>query len=106
MLKEIADALKPQEERVEFAGRTLTVRELGCAADLTAAGDSSERGLLISIHCIFEASGQRVFTEDDLPELRGASRSKFDPLLQAVLRVNGFKTAEPEKNSEAAPGSG
>lgn len=48
-------------------------------------------------------TGQQVFSDDDLPELRRQPGRILDKVSEAVLRLSGF--GKSEKNSETTPTS-
>jgi hypothetical protein len=99
MRSEIAEAIKPREEEILFAGHKLIVRELPSAADLSVEEDAGYR-LLVA--CTFEADGVTpAMTAEDIPALRAGSRKKLAPLVEAVHRVNGFDGAGDVKKSDA-----
>lgn len=102
LLKHIA----PREEKVVIDGDTLTVREMGTAADAQAFRDKADMDLKFIVRCVFDAEGKPVFTDEDIPFLRSASRLKMLPIIEAVNRVMGFDVAEEVKNSDAAPSAG
>ena len=104
MLAELAAALQAREERIEFAGTLLLVRELETAADVAAFQQSDDLQLKLVVRCVFDMQGAAVFTDEDIPALRAAGRLKLAPLMAAVTRVNGFDTEAEAKNSGAAPG--
>lgn len=103
MIEELIAALKAREEVVELGGHKLTVRELETAADVAAFQDNNDLQLKLVVRCVFDAEGRPVFTDEDIPALRGTSKTRFAPLLAAVNRVNGFDVEDGAKNSAAAP---
>lgn len=103
MLKDIADYLAPREEKVQFGGVTLRIRELTAAdnVELTRGGDDLSYRLLIC--CVFLEDGTPAFTMEDVEELKKASTAKLVPLVTAMNKVNGFDIEHEAKNSDAAP---
>lgn len=99
-------ALAPQKEAVTFAGRAFFAHELDCAADVPSEGGAVEMSLRLIVLCVRDAEGRPAFTDDDLAALRKASRRRIKPLIDAVMRVNGFNIEAEVKNSDAGPGSG
>ena len=101
MLKEISEYLKPRQEEFSFCGLKLICRELHCAAEPLIKAKTQEEfdaalkdtDLLVAIGSVFHAEGDKaglpLFTLEDLPELKAASRARFQPILEVVRRVNG-----------------
>ena len=106
MRDDILSALEARQESVEFAGKQVTVRELDCVADLPSADNGLEFSLRLIVACVVDAQGAPVFTDEDLPRLRKSARKRIKPLIDAVMRVNGFSLESETKNSGAAPASG
>lgn len=104
MYRDLAEFLRPREERLSFAGRTLVVRELESAADVASMADNVDLAYKLMVRCVFDEAGAPVFTEADVPALRSGAKAKLLPLMEAVNRVNGFDTEGDSKNSAAAPG--
>ena len=108
MHADLAAALAPQEETVEFAGRKLRVHELDLAADMPA---TEGRKLLdfaveLLVLCVKDADGAPAFTSEDVPVLKRAGRRSARPLIDAAFRVNGLDVKAEVKNSAADQGSG
>src|SRR5690242_15169857 len=99
MRDELIAALAAQKETVEFAGKTLFVHELDCAADVPIEGSALDGSLKLIVLCVRDAEGNRVFTDEDLPALKKSARKRIKPLIDAVMRVNGFGIREEAKNS-------
>lgn len=97
---ELLSALAPREEKVVLAGQTLTVRELETAADVTAFQDQSDTLYKLLVRSTFDADGNAVFTDADIPALKKSGSRKILPLMEAVARVNGMNTADNEKKSD------
>lgn len=106
MREDLIAALAPQKEAVEFAGQTLYAHELDCATDVPTEGNPVDMSLKLVVLCIRDAAGQPVFGDADLAALKRSSRNRVKPLIDAVLRVNGFTVEAEAKNSDAGPGSG
>lgn len=112
MLKDLAEFLATSEERIEFGGRALVVRELAAAADMVGFASveggevklSDDFNFLLITRCTFNEDGTPAFTTEDVPALKSASRKKLKPLLDAVNRVNGLDAETEVKNSAAARG--
>lgn len=103
MLQDIYDALKVREEKIQFAGREIVVRELDGAADVAAFEDDTDLKWKLLVRCAFDLDGKALFTDSDIHDLKAASRIKLRSLVEAVNRVNGFAVEDEAKNSAAAP---
>lgn len=111
MLEAIREALKVQKEALDFCGRKVIVRELEAGESLPVGELAStpeeitkqqERGyMLMFVRCILwadgEEQGQRVFADEDIPELEKSSKTRLAPLVAAVSRVNGIDAAANAK---------
>lgn len=108
MRDELLKALAPREEKFDFLGQTVTLREMGSAQDTEKLRELAPMELTYRslVHCVIGPDGNPVFTDADIPALKKASPSKLLPLIAAVARVNGFNIEAEEKNSEADPSSG
>lgn len=106
MRDDIIAALAAQSEVVQFGGVAVHIRELDCAAEVPTDANVIDGSLKLLILCAHDAEGKRVFTDEDLPRLRGSARKRIKPLIDAVMRVNGFGIEAEAKNSAADPGSG
>lgn len=104
MLPEIAEALKPREEVIEFAGRKLVARELASAAKLPQGGEDLDAGYRMMVACIYLEDGTPALEEADLPALKAAGSKRIAPLMEAVMRVNGLDATGEAGKSEAGPG--
>lgn len=103
MLKEIAEALKPREERVVLAGHTLVVREVANAAKF---GDGAERDDIfyhLMVASVFTEDGKPALTVEDIPTLKASGRGVMAALTMAVTRVNGMDFKGETEKSEAGP---
>lgn len=105
MREELLKFFEPREEKVELAGQALVVRELSEDSDTEALRDGVDSLLKFVVRCTFDQAEQRVFTDDDIPALKRAGAIRLAPLIQAVVRVNGFVEDEI-KNSGAGPSAG
>lgn len=104
---EVLAAAEAQEETVAIGGKAVLVRELDCAADLVGLQEDKDQKLKLLIRCAFDPdSGEPLFTEADIPALKRRSSAKMQPLLKAVLRVNGLWAEAEEKKSPAGPSAG
>jgi hypothetical protein len=107
MTKSISDgilaALAPREEKLQFNGFDIVVRELPSAADVEGFRDGADADYKWLVRCTFTAKGEPVFTDAQIPALKQTARAKLMPLLTAVFRVNGLLPDEAAKNSEASP---
>jgi hypothetical protein len=105
MLDDLAEFLKPREEKLKFGKVHLVVKELDGTADHSALKETEDAQWKILVRCIFrEDSGQPAFEDKDIPALRKKSPVVTAPLVNAVNRVNGLSTEEEVKNSDAARG--
>lgn len=103
MLAELIAALAPREERITLAGHALVVRELAVAADVSAMQDNVDLTWKLVVRCVFDEAGAAVFTDADIPALKAGSKARLQPLINAVVRVNGMDIEAEAKNSPAAP---
>lgn len=110
MREELLAVLAAGEERVTVGGKPLVIRELECAADVPdTSGTVLDFSLALIVRCVKDEDGNAVFTDADIPKLKRAGRKRMGPLINAVLRVNGFSgeaVEVAEKNSGADPGNG
>lgn len=98
--------LAPREERITVEGESLIVREMGTAADAQAFRDGKDATYKFIVRCVFDAEGNPVFTDEDIPALKRASKLKMAPIISAVNRVMGFDLEDDVKNSSAVPSAG
>lgn len=96
-------AVKPQEIKVAIGGVELVVRQMPTAADTEALRDGQDALYKFIVRCAFDADGQPVFTDDDIPALKAAAKTAMLPLIKAVSDVNGFGSEDTAKNSAASP---
>jgi hypothetical protein len=96
-------AMQPREEKMQFLGVDIVVRELPSAADVEGFRDGKDADYKWMVRCTFTTDGQPVFTDDHIPKLKQTARAKLMPLLSAVFRVNGLLPDEAEKNFAASP---
>lgn len=99
-------AIKPREEVVEIHGHKIHVRELETAADTEAFRTHGDATYKFVVRCCFDDEGNAVFTDDDIPRIKGTSRKGLLPLIEAVALVNGFNVESEAKNSAAGPAAG
>lgn len=104
MLEDLAEFLKPREERITFGKVPLVIMELDGSADNSALAAEEDRAWRILVRCVFREDGTPAFTDADIPKLKRKSPSVTQPLLTAVSRVNGISVEEEVKNSDAAHG--
>jgi hypothetical protein len=105
MLEDLAEFLKPREERISLGKVKLIVRELDGTADNSILKEDQDRSWRILVRCVFrEDSGDQAFTDADIPALKRKSPQRTMPLISAVTRVNGFGIEDEAKNSDAAQG--
>lgn len=105
MLDDLADFLKPREERLQFGKVMLVVRELDGSADNSALADAEDKQWKLVIRCVFrEDNNEPAFTDADIAALKKKSPTFTAPLIVAVQRVNGLNLESETKNSEAAQG--
>lgn len=103
----LLQALAPREEIVDVAGLQVKVREMESAAQserLTDPGDAFYAGMVLC--CFDPETGERLFTDDDIPMLKTRARKGMKKLVDAVIRVNGYSAEDEIKNSDAAPAGG
>lgn len=98
--EELLKALAAREETVVLAGRTLVVREMDVAADVTAFQDQADTVFKLITRCVFDADGKPVFQDSDIPALKKSASRKLMPVVEAVMRVNGMDAADNEKKSD------
>ena len=106
MRKEDHEFLVPREEKTQWNGREIVVREMGSAADIALFREQGDFELKFAIKCCLEIDGTPVFADADLPYLRAGGYLKTKPLLDVVRRVMGFIVEEEAKNSAASPSAG
>lgn len=99
-------AVKPQEIPVTVGGAQLIVRQMPTAADSEALRDGVDSLYKFIVRCTFDADGNAVFTDADIPALKQAAKMAMLPLIKAVSQVNGFASEEQEKNYAASPAGG
>lgn len=103
----LLEALAPREEVIELAGIRVLVRELESAAQSERMHDPGEAFYAgVVLCCLDPDTGERLFTEEDIPVLKSRARKGMKPLIEAVMRVNGYAAEIEEKNSGAAPAGG
>ena len=93
-------ALAPREESVTIGGRVLTVRELSSASDTAAFVEDSDITFKLLVRSVFNAQGEQVFSDPDIPQLKQSSMRGLKALIDSVLRVNGFNSEDNEKKSD------
>lgn len=106
MRPEDLDFLNPREERVQWNGREIIVREMTTAANRSPFVERDHYELKFLIACCYEADGKPVFQPDDLQRLVSSPLLKVEPLLGAMRRVMGLDPGEEVKNSGAGPSAG
>jgi len=106
MRDDLLQAIKPREETVKLGELTLVLRELQTASDVSEFKDDGDRAYKLLVLCAFHEDGTPAFSDDDIPALKAASKSKVGMLTGPLMRVNGFDIEENVKNSEADPSSG
>jgi hypothetical protein len=102
MLDDLAEFLKPREEKVKLGKVKLVVKELDGSADNSELKNTEDMSWRILIKCVFREDGKPAFEDKDIPLLKKKSPVFTAPLVNAVNRVNGFNLEEEAKNSEAA----
>lgn len=103
MLDDLAEFLKPREERIKFGKVDLVVRELDGTVDREAIQKADDPHWAILVRCVFRAdNGQPAFEDKDIPALKRKNPAVTARLISAVNRVNGTDLEEEEKNSDAA----
>jgi hypothetical protein len=105
VLDDLAEFLKPREERLTFGKVKLVVRELDGGADNSALREAEDRSWRLLVRCVFrEDDDSQAFSDADIPVLKRKSPAVTGKLMNAVNSVNGFGLEEEAKNSDAAPG--
>lgn len=102
MRDQLLEFFASREEKVSMGGKQYLVRTL--PDEESIKGDDSIYQFVV--RCTFDAEGNRVFTDEDIPALKATPRVRKARLLAAVSRVNAFDPDDEEKNSEAGPSSG
>lgn len=102
MIPDILEFLAPREEKIQFGGRTLVIKEMTSNTETESLRDKVDVSWKILVLCVFREDGTALFTNDDIPRLKASSTSKIAPLINAVNRVNGFNVEDEAKNSDAA----
>lgn len=96
-------AAAARQEEIEFHGIKVVVRELPSAADVEAFRTGEDAQFKWLTRCVFSLDGERVFSDEQIPQLKQSSRKKLMPLLMAVFRVNNLLPDDAAGNSEASP---
>lgn len=98
-------ALKPKTAPLNIDGfgnvgiMQLSVAEVEELRSALKKDDKTDQfGLSMVVLSVVDDDGNRVFTEDDVPELRSASNAVMDTLVGKTLEINGFRKAADEKN--------
>lgn len=71
---------------VELSAPQVTALRDACKDEETK-GDFGFRMVIASV---VDAEGNKLFKEEDLPDLRAAAQSRIGELVSAVMEVNGF----------------
>lgn len=103
---QLLKALAPREERIEFEGYALLVREIPVAEDLSDFEKNEDSAFRLLVRSVYDEEGNRAFADEDIPALKASSKRKVIELQDAVARVNGWKAEEEVKNSGADQSSG
>ena len=97
-------ALKPKTQNIEVEGfgqvtlKQLTIAEADALrVKLDKDDKSSEFGLSMLGASMIDDEGQRLFSDEELASLRASSGTKIEELVDAVLILNNYKKAQPEK---------
>lgn len=106
MLTEILESIRKQQEAFTFAGKRMICVELGIDDDLgvevkteaDAKRLEDEAVYRLMVRSVFfdvgegdaHVVGERVFTDDDIAELRNGGKSSLGQVLAIVRRVNGL----------------
>jgi hypothetical protein len=107
MRAELLAALAPREKRITLFDRPILVREMCVGSDIVAFQDGQDGFYKLLVRCAFDAETEEaLFSDEDIPQLKGAGRKKMWALIEAVLEVNGHDIEAEIKNSDAAPSSG
>lgn len=87
LAEEIFEAIKCREEKFEIAGRTVTVRSLAAGDATESLIDNPDAAYKLLTLCVFDEAGNRVFSDEDIPALKAASRGHVKALMEAVNRL-------------------
>lgn len=87
MKAELLEALKCREERIEVAGRFLVVRELTAGDKIDDLSGDPDAAYKLVVLCTFDADGNRVFADEDIPALKSVSRGYVKQLMEIVNRM-------------------
>lgn len=105
MRADLLAAIKPREEPVTLGPHKLVVRELAIAADVVALQDNVDMTYKLAVRCVLDAAtGEPIWTDEDIPALKAGAKFAMLPVMEAVQRVNGLSIEDNEKKSEASPG--
>ena len=103
MRDEALKFLAAREEKVKLGQLEVTVREMQSAADVSALSEDGDSAWKMVVYSTFDADNQPLFKLEDIPALKATARTRMKPLVDAVMRVNGFDSEYEAKKSEAAP---
>lgn len=105
MLADLLEAIRRREETLTIGGVKLVVRELAKGVDVGPMEDNVDLSYKLVVRSTFDEQGNPVFTDDDIPALKGGAKLALEPLFSAVSRVHGLDLGAETKNSAAAPDS-
>ncbi|HXF67673.1 MAG TPA: hypothetical protein VNK67_13385 [Burkholderiales bacterium] len=87
MKAELLEALRRREERIEVAGHVLIVREPAAGDQLDDLSSDPDAAYKLIVACTYDADGNRVFTDDDIPALKAASRGYVKQIIEILNRM-------------------
>lgn len=98
-------ALLPKNETVTIDGiGDLTVRQLTVSESdtLRSTADKEDKtsafGLRLLGMSLVDDSGARMFSDDEIADLKNSSGTQVDKLIESCLILNGYKKAADAKN--------
>jgi hypothetical protein len=100
--EDLLHLLECREEKVDIDGHVLTVREPTAGDVLDGKIAGPDGSWLLLVHCVYDMGGNRIFTAEDVPALKAASRGHVGRLMDALNRVCARDTGSEKTESEAA----
>ncbi|HXF67674.1 MAG TPA: hypothetical protein VNK67_13390 [Burkholderiales bacterium] len=86
-MQRLSAGLSRREARVQIGGQILCVREPAAGDQLDDLSSDPDAAYKLIVTCTYDADGNRVFTDDDIPALKAASRGYVRRLVENISRV-------------------
>lgn len=106
MREDLLKYLAPAEERFEFSGKAVILREMDTAAEVEAMNDQPDGAWRMFVRCVFDEAGNPVFNDNDIPALKKSGTRKLSGIFAKVMALNGMDLKGLAKKSEAGPAAG